>query len=222
MILNQKLTHIAFRCPKCASATKGIAGTFALSKNRMLRMRCSCGRGGEMSAVATNDDKIRITVPCLFCEKNHQFTISKSLFFTKELFVYACPYTSINIAFFGQDEEKLGATAQKCTEELEKLFDELSVRFPTENEDGKDFGDETVTPDVLPDAQIYDIIRFMVKELEADGAIHCPCRSGEYDMEMTERGVRVFCQSCGASHLFETDSVAAAQEFLSCDRLDLQ
>ncbi len=221
MILNQKLSHIAFRCPKCGCVTKGLAGTFALSKNQMLRLRCSCGRGGEMTAAVTSDDKIRVTVPCLLCDKNHQFVISKPIFFGKELFLYACPYSGINIAFFGQNEELVDAAAARSTEELERIFSQLSIRFPTENEDGVDYADETVTPDVLPDAQIYDIIRFMVKELEADGAIRCPCRCGEYEVEMTETGVRVFCRSCGASHLFETNSVSAAQEFLSCDSLEL-
>lgn len=219
MILNPKMTHIAFRCPKCGSITRGVAGSFSLASSGMLRLRCSCGRGGEMTMTGTSDDRVRITVPCLLCDKDHQFSVSQSLFFEKDLFLFHCPFTNIPIAFFGQHEEKLIRATEESTEELERIFNEFSIRFPGEEEDGEE--EEIVTPDFLPDAQIHDIIRFMVKELEADGAIRCPCHGGVYEVEMTEEGVRVFCPSCGASRLFKTNSVAAAQEFLSCDSLEL-
>ena len=223
MILNPKTTHVAYRCPACGYIIRGIAGAFGLGTQDMLRLRCSCGAKTEMTILGAADHRIRLTVPCLLCEKDHHYTISDSLFYSKDIFHLACPYTDINIGFFGRDEEKLCAATDRSTEELNALYEELMGKGATLEEVEES---NTVLPDgeepFLPDAQIYDIIRFMVKELEADGQIHCPCIGGEYDVEMTAEGIRVFCRLCGASHLFATNSVAAAQEFLSCERLDLK
>ena len=62
----------------------------------------------------------------------------------------------------------------------------------------------------------------MVRELEADGKIDCPCHNGEYEIELTENGVRVFCVNCEGEYFFPVSSVEAAQDFLSCDSLTLE
>ena len=35
--------------------------------------------------------------------------------------------------------------------------------------------------EILPDPAVYDTLRFVVKDLEAEGKIDCPCHSGCYD-----------------------------------------
>lgn len=224
MILNPKTTNVAYRCPKCGYIVRGIAGAFGLGASDMLRLRCSCGGDAQMTLVGTADHRVRLNVPCLLCGKEHHYSLSDSLFYGKDIFHLACPYTDIDIGFFGRDEEKLCAATDKSTEELEKLYEELMDKGATLEEIDPEA--ERATPDdedgFLPDAQIYDIVRFMVKELDADGGIECPCEAGEYDVEMTAEGIRVFCRQCGASYLFSTNSVAAAQDFLSCEHLRLK
>ncbi len=210
MVLDQKKTHIAYRCPRRGCAATGFARAFAPTAD-MLRLKCPCGES-EMTMAATPDKKVRLSVPCLFCPQNHQFVVSQSIFFGRDLFLLNCPYTNIDICFIGK-EDKVEEEITRNTEELNRLFEEIGSPIATQR---------VHTPEsVLPDAQIYDIIRFLVKDLEAEGAISCPCHGGEYETEITAEGIRVFCLSCGASHLFAADSVAAAQEFLSCDRLEL-
>lgn len=222
MVLNPKTTHIAYRCPSCGYIIRGIAGAFGLGAQDMLRLRCSCEGAPEMTILGSADHRIRLSVPCLLCGKDHQYTLSDTLFYGKDIFHLACPYTDINIGFFGRNEEMLTAAADASTEELNALYEELIGKGATPAEDEET---DRAIPDgeepFLGDAQIFDIIRFMVKELEAEGQIHCPCVGGEYDVEMTPRGIRVFCRLCGAERLFATNSVAAAQEFLSAERLDL-
>ena len=224
MILTPKTTNVAYRCPKCGYIVRGLAGAFGLGASDMLRLRCSCGSDAQMTMTGTADRRIRLTVPCLLCGKEHHYSLSDSLFYGKDLFHLACPYTDIDVGFFGRDEEKLTEATDKNTKDLEELYAELMGKGATLEE--VDPEADRATPDdengFLPDAQIFDIVRFMVKELEADGGIECPCSTGEYDVEMIPEGIRVFCQSCGASYLFSTNSVAAAQDFLSCEHLRLQ
>ena len=224
MVLNPKTTSIAYRCPSCGYTVRGIAGAFGLGTQDMLRLRCSCGAATEMTIVGSADRRIRLTVPCLLCNSNHHYTLSDTLFYGKDVFHLSCPYTDINVGFIGRDEKKLTESIDKSTEELTALYEELMGKGATLEEEDPDA--DTATPDTeeedfLPDPQIYEIVRFLVKELEADGHIHCPCNGGIYEAEMTNEGVRIYCPSCHAEYHFITNSVSAAQDFLSCDRLDL-
>jgi predicted RNA-binding Zn-ribbon protein involved in translation (DUF1610 family) len=224
MILTPKTTNVAYRCPQCGYVARGLAGAFGLGTRDMLRLRCTCGAETEMSLAATQDERVRLTVPCLLCGHDHHYTLSLPLFYGKDIFRLSCPYTSIDIGFFGRDEAALSTAIDESTEELNDLYRELMAKGATEEEIPPEatraIPDDEEEP-YLPDAQIYDIIRFVVKELEADHAIHCLCDDGVYDVEMTEVGVRVSCRECGASRIFATNSLVAAQEFLSCERLDL-
>ena len=225
MILTPKTTNVAYRCPQCGYVTRGLAGAFGLGAKNMLRLRCTCGAETEMTLSATADERIRLTVPCLLCSHDHHYTVSRALFYGKDVFHLACPYTDIDIGFFGREEEALGEAIEKSTEELTSLYAELMGKGATEEEVPP--ARERTIPEgeeepFLPDAQIYDIVRFVVKELEADGAIHCPCGDGIYEAELREDGISVYCTECGASRLIATNSLIAAQDFLSCDHLELE
>ena len=78
-------THIAYRCPECGQTIYGFVGKFALSAN-LLRIKCSCG-GSALDINITNDKKIRLSVPCIFCRQNHSFVVSESIFFGREKFL---------------------------------------------------------------------------------------------------------------------------------------
>ncbi len=215
MLLEPKQTFIAYRCPSCGQAVLGIVGAFAL-KADMLRLKCPCG-DSHMTVMITPDKKIRLSVPCLFCEKDHSFLLSESVFFQKELFLLNCSMTGMDIAFLGS-EDKVNDALKANEEELNLILKEAGAASLSDILRKKKEEEE----EVLPDAQVYDIVRFVVKELEADGAIHCPCGSGSYDFEVVPNGIRVFCPTCDAEYIFPANSVAAAQEFLQCDDLTLQ
>ena len=101
MIANVK-THIAYRCPDCLSSIYGYVGKFALSAN-LLRLKCSC-ENTSLDINVTNDGKIRLSVPCLFCKQNHNYTVSQNIFFGRESFLLNCPYSNIDICFIGDKE----------------------------------------------------------------------------------------------------------------------
>ena len=166
-----------------------------------------------MSMNFSPDGIVRLSVPCLFCRQNHRFSVSENLFFGRDLFLLNCPYTNMDICFIGQ-KEKINQALENSAEELNRLFEEADVDEAEQSEGPS-------PEDVLPDAQVYDILRFVVKELEADGRIECPCRSGPYEMDISSDGIRVFCTHCGASYLFPCDSLEQAKRFLDCDELTL-
>ncbi len=215
MILDTKNAYVAYRCPKCGFAIYGIAGQFTLAANQIIKIKCQCG-GSEMTINHTQDKKLRVSVPCLFCGQNHNYVVSQNVFFGQEQFLLSCPYANMDIGFIGT-KEKVDEAIARSENDLNQLFEEMNIQSLDELQSSPD-----VDPDeIISDAQIYDIVRFLIKELEAEGNIDCPCHSGQYEFDISERGISVFCPICGAEHIFPTDSVSAAEDFLRCERLTL-
>ena len=219
MIIEQKQTHIAYHCPHCGTAVLGYVGEFALSAD-MLKLKCECGKS-DLSVTYTNDKKVRLTVPCLFCESPHHYVLTQKVFFERETLVLACPYTGVDICFIGKPEA-LQKELDRSAKELNALYEENQMRLPafSDKEDGEDEEEED-TRDFLADPQIYDIVRFVISDLTGEGAISCPCGVGGYEVEIVQGGVRVYCLECGAERIFPINSVSAAQDFLSVDSITL-
>jgi predicted RNA-binding Zn-ribbon protein involved in translation (DUF1610 family) len=214
MVLEPKHNDIAYRCPTCGGMIRGFLGQFAFSAD-MLRLKCPSGDSELVATISADREKIRFEVPCLFCGQSHHFTVARSIVYGQRLFLLNCPYTNMDIAFIGPAAEVDGAI--KASEgELSSLLGNMGLEKLSELQP------EDMDPEeILPDARIYDIVRYVVKELEAEGEIDCPCHGGEYEISVGHEGIRVYCPACFASYLFRTDSVSAAEEFLSCQHLTL-
>lgn len=212
MILEPKKTTVAYRCPECGAGVLSVVDIFALSANRV-KLKCDCGKS-EMDVVIQNDDKIRLTVPCIFCRKPHVFTVNKQIFYGRDLFVLPCPYSDINICFMG-DSNHVKAEVARSELELLDMLEENGI---------SDFSAFDGDDEMLPDPQVFEIIMFVIHDLEAEGKIFCRCHDGEgdYDAEVTDDGVRVFCRKCGAERIVPTDSLIGAHDFLNCDSLTLE
>lgn len=210
---NRTNTHIAYRCPRCATAVFGFVGKFALSAN-LLRLKCSCDTL-PLDIGIVKDGKIRLSVPCLYCNQSHTFTVSQDIFFGRELFTLQCPYSSMDIAFTGE-KDAIDSALSESEVQIRAMLDSLELEDITELQPV-----ELDSSDILPDATAYDAIRFLVKELEADGRVHCPCNDGEYDLRFNERGIEAYCKKCGATYSFNLDSASAAEDFLGLDSIAL-
>lgn len=215
MVLETKKTTVAYRCPHCGAGIMSAVDVFSLNAD-MVKLKCTCQKS-ELTIVKTNDGKIRLVVPCILCPRPHNFVISSSIFFGKDLFVLPCAYSDINICFIGEINH---VKAELARSELELL--DLLERSGVDSFESL-HGNEGV-PD-LTDPQILDIVMFVIKDLDEEGKILCRCKDGEeknFDVEVTDDGVRVNCTKCGASRLIPTDSTLAAHAFLNTDSLYLE
>ena len=226
MVLNEKRTTVAYRCPDCGGGILSAVGLFNLSAD-MVKLKCTCGKS-EFKIVYGRDGNVRLTVPCLICSQPHSFTVKSSLFFTDELFVLPCPYSDINIAFTGEMNRVKAELARTELELLDMLEENGITDFSLH-------GDEQD----LPDPQILDIILFVIDDLDAEGKIYCRCHpdpasgsaaeeapwdseESRYEAEVTDNGIRLTCRSCGASTLIPTDSMLSAHAFLHADSVHLE
>lgn len=213
MIIQPNETTVAYRCPECGCGVKSIVGIFGLSAP-MLKLKCPCG-GSFMTIKKTNDDKIRLSVPCLVCRRDHDYVVSRELFFKNELFELPCSLSGFSLCFIGSGEA-VSEALDKADEELAKVLKEAGA----ENLDI--FKEQAEPGEEIPAAQVYDIVRFIVKELEAENAIRCNCSEGDYDIELFDDSVCVYCKNCGARQYISTASLAEAQAFLEIDELKLK
>lgn len=214
MILDAKQTTVAYRCPHCGTGVISAVGLFALSGD-MVKLKCTCGKS-EMEIVLTKEDKIHLTVPCMFCAKPHRFTLNASLFFTKDLFTLQCPYSDISLAFLGDINLVKAELARS----------ELALLDFLEKSGMKDFDTLSNNEDALPDPQILEIVMFVINDLDAEGKIYCKCHpndnSRKYEAEILNDGVKVTCKKCAATRLIPTDSRLGAHAFLNADALYLE
>jgi hypothetical protein len=220
MVLEPQSTTVAYRCPHCGAAVYSGVNMFMLTAD-MLKLKCTCGNS-EMTLIrSVNDEnKVRLQVPCMFCPKPHQFTLSRTLLFDKELFSLPCPYCDITVCCVGEDNH-VRAEMARSELELLKLLEDNGITDPSVLRGTPDAGEAGTFPS---DPQVRDIVMFVIGELDAEGKIHCHCPAGEahtYDVSIEDEGIRVSCCSCGASRLIPTDSSLAAHAFLHSDELDL-
>ena len=103
--------------------------------------------------------------------------------------------------------------------EAEELSDEEEI---VEAEELSDIQPTEMTEDeILPDPAVYDTVRFVVKDLEEDGRVSCPCGTPRCELRFCDSGIQVYCESCGATHTFLVTSPSVSEELLSLDSLTL-
>jgi hypothetical protein len=212
MVLDPKQTTVAYRCPKCGAGVMSVVGLFNLCAD-MVKLKCDCGES-EMSIVYNKDSKMTFTVPCIFCPKPHQYTVSSNLFFGKDLFTLSCHYTGVNIAMMGDTN---AVKAELARSELELL--DMLEKSGLEDLEGLK-GEET-----LSDPQVLEILLYVIKELDEEGRIRCRGAEGEeheYEIEFLKSSMLITCKQCGASREIPTQSLIDAHEFLNADELVLE
>lgn len=209
MILDHKMTTIAYRCPACGSIVKSMIGAFSLSGD-MMRLKCPC-KESDMTVERKRDGKIRLTIPCFLCPNPHSYTISEKVFFGKELFTFPCAYTGVDIGFVGSAEE-----VEKAVDEADRT---LAQMF-----DDADFEDVSChnKERVFDDPQILDIILYIIEDLAEEGKIYCGCEDGgEYEVSVGDDSIFVNCKKCGHKAEIPAGSTLAANAFLHCDEIHL-
>ncbi len=226
MVINSKQTTVAYRCPECGGGVVSMVGLFSLSAD-MIKLKCSCHESDMQIVYRREDGQMRLSIPCIFCRKQHTYNVSSNMFFSKDIFLLPCPYSDINIGFVG-DENMVKAELARTELELLDMLEENGISdFKSLHGDEED----------LSDPQVLDVISYIVRELDAEGKIYCKCfpkgrepiADGELDREDSEYTIEVFdtsvvvcCKKCGAKKEIQTDSMLNAHAFLNSDYLTLE
>ena len=220
MVLKNKQTTIAYRCPRCGAGVMSALDIFTLSAP-MIKLKCDCG-GSEMTVMKQADGKIRLTVPCLFCPNPHNFVVSPGIFFGEEDFFLQCPYSDMDICFLG-DMDHVKANLARGELKLMELMEENGINDLSAFREAN-----TTDEDEALDSELTQSVLFVLSELEAEGKIFCKCEHSEqideekYGFEIFSDGVLVKCRDCGAECKIPTDNSLNTHAFLDADSLYLE
>ena len=209
MILDQKKTTLAYRCPSCGAVPTSMVGAFSLI-GALFKLKCTCG-GSQLNVEKTSDDKLRLTVPCLVCPTPHSYIISKNVFFGSDIFVIPCNLSGIDICFIGKEKEVASAILRSNDEIMKALGD-----TPMDSLKGSD--------DDYTDPAVFDMITYVISDLLDEGKIYCRCPDGhgEYEAAILKNSVEVKCKNCGASATIDARGTYDAEQFLHADELRLK
>ena len=209
-----KRSQIAYRCPECATATVGFLGGLT-GVSDMLRLKCSC-EGSALDVKKNKDGKIQLSVPCVYCKSNHTYVTSPEVIQRMEPTKFSCPYSGMGITFIG-DAETVSREIDNSAEELSRILTSFEAESVAEIQP-QDVGEDSMPPDPA----IYDTLNFIVRDLEAEGEVRCPCGKGPYDLRFTDDGMQVYCDSCGATYDFYARSVTVAEEYIPLKTITLK
>lgn len=173
------------------------------------------------------DTDVRLTVPCIFCGKPHHFNVNPSIFFGRDVFTLPCPYSGIDVCFMGETNH-VKAELARAELELLDLLEQNGI---------DDFSELKNDETSLPDPQVFEVVNFVIRDLEAEGKIFCKCcpdgcapaedggdtfAESNYTVDVSDAGVCVTCKKCGAKKFIPTDSLIRAHDFLNCESLTLE
>ena len=104
------------------------------------------------------------------------------------MFVLSCPYSDINISFTGETDRIRSELARTELELLDILeANGISSIAALHGEEEK----------ILTDPQIFDIIMFVIHDLEAENKIFCRCKAGEgeFNVVVLDDAICISCKN---------------------------
>ncbi|MBO4354429.1 MAG: hypothetical protein J5860_05745 [Clostridia bacterium] len=210
MILDPKRLTVAYRCAGCGQTVYGMTGALTLTGD-MFKLKCGCG-ASELTLKPLPDDKVRVSLPCVFCKNVHTFVVSKKLLSSRDLFTYPCAYAGIDVCFFGTDES-VGEAVKESDAELADLLTDEEREALEEMENG-DYAES--------DEHIRDMITLVLGDLDAEGKIYCDC--GVPKDLIVENGpdyVELSCKKCGCKRTFYCNNSLSTEELFDAAELRL-
>lgn len=202
-------TSIAYRCPHCSEAVVGKVSVFKAQAGK-IRLKCSCGES-FMELSLSDDGKVRVAAPCIFCPTPHYYTVARDVFFSGELFELPCNVTGFPACFVGQLDEVSDALDEN-EKEICRIAAEAGI-------------DLTVQKLSVDENSLKEQLLKLLGALKQEERIICYCEDkskAQHTLTVSEDGVEVKCTSCGASRFFRARTTLDCEYLSEIDLLYLE
>lgn len=170
---------IGYLCPVCGNSVVAERTAFQLMAGRAA-VPCPCG-GSELRLEQLGD-RCEITVPCLFCARDHRTVCANDTLLRRRLVTLSCGKSGLGICHIGEE----GAVFQAMGR-LEEAADRL--RSDAEGQRRGTFLNDVVMEEVLSE----------LKDIAGRGGVRCGCGSTEYGVKVGFSDVELVCARCGAA-----------------------
>jgi hypothetical protein len=171
-----KTRYLAYICPKCHQTVIVERDLFSLAA-APAHIKCPCGKS-ELG-VEFLPTRVKLTVPCLFCGREHTVSCPSQAFVREKALAFSCTASGLDCCYVGEEGPVYAATAR-----LERAVDKLGE----ESDQQGVFLDEIVMHEVLSE----------IKDIAARGGISCACGSKKWAFQVNYSSVDLICGECGA------------------------
>lgn len=168
---------LAYICPACRQSVVIERSVFQLAAAPNT-LPCPCGKSALR--VELTGDRVKLEVPCLFCQTEHTVSCSAKAFLREKTLAFSCAASGLDCCYVGEAEPVCAAMGR-----LEEAVDKL------EHDAGEhgSFLDDIVMHEVLSE----------LKEIAQRGGISCTCGSKRWKVEVNYSTVDLLCADCGAA-----------------------
>jgi len=175
--MEERRRTLAYLCPKCRQSVVVERTEFQLAAAPN-KLPCPCG--GSALRVEMEANHANLTVPCLFCGREHHIRCSAHAFLHERTLAFSCKANNLDCCYVGEEGPVFQA--------LRRL--ELAVAELGEKQEKKEiFLNESVMEEVLGE----------LKDIAARNGISCICGSSQpCQVKIHYSSVELVCSSCGA------------------------
>ena len=174
--MTQETKTMAYLCPHCHQSVMVERDTFALTAAPS-HLPCPCGESELV--IQPLENQMDLTVPCLFCGKEHRVACSQEAFFGEQTLAFSCAVSGLYCLYVGEE----GAVSAALMR-LEQAADQISEQA----EQNGTFLNETIMEEMLGE----------LRDIAARGGVHCQCGKDDWGLSVQYSAIELTCAHCGA------------------------
>lgn len=92
--------YLAYICPRCRQSVIVERDLFSLAASKA-HIKCPCGKS-EMT-VEFLPSRVQLTVPCLFCGREHAVSCSSHAFLREKALAFSCAASGLDCCYVGEE-----------------------------------------------------------------------------------------------------------------------
>ena len=176
-MIQETKRFLSYICPHCFQSVIVERDLFSLAAASTAHIPCPCGKSELL--VEFQPNRVRLSVPCLFCGREHSVSCSTRAFIREKALAFACAASGLDCCYVGEEGPVYSATAR-----LEQAVDKL--------------GEDAAEQGTFLDEHVMEEILAELRDIAARGGISCTCGSKQWGFQINFSSVDLFCQDCGA------------------------
>ena len=131
---------LSYICPHCAQSVIVERDLFSLAA-APAHIKCPCGKSELL--VEFKPNRVQLTVPCLFCGREHTVSCSSRAFIRERALAFSCAASGLDCCYVGEEGPVYAATA-RLEQAVDKLGEDPAINGA--------FLDEIVMEEIEPKA----------------------------------------------------------------------
>ena len=169
---------LSYICPHCAQSVIVERDLFSLAA-APAHIKCPCGKSELL--VEFKPNRVQLTVPCLFCGREHTVSCSSRAFIRERALAFSCAASGLDCCYVGEEGPVYAATAR-----LEQAVDKL--------------GEDPAASGAFLDEIVMEEILAELRDIAARGGVSCTCGSKKWAFDVHFSSVDLYCQDCGGKY----------------------